>query len=1241
MRLKSLKLAGFKSFANPTTLSFRHGITAIVGPNGCGKSNVIDAIRWVLGETSAKQLRGGAMSDVIFAGTQDKAAKSVASVELVFEHTQDEAHGIRHELNLYHELAIKRQINLDGRSDYFINGTRARRRDVIDVFLGTGLGARSYAVIEQGMIGRIVDSNPLQLREFIEEAAGVSRYQARREETQKQLTTAQENLARLSDLQSELSRQQKSLAKQAASAERYQDLIVQIDAVKEKLAIQEWYHAKHHQHENKLALDAISKEVIALQSEIETLKAKQNTLDDKISQVTWLKDDAQDKHHDIKLHHQQANQTLQSLKDTEQQSRHQLSRADDQHQQAHRDIEQLERSYEEQSAHLAQLTPKFDQLTIKRREQNAQLLPLQEKLDTAQSALNQMLATNQKLKQDQALNEQSLSQLKNAQQKWQQQNDTLQTLWDKNAVTTNSKSSLSEQLQTLSQQLDRNHEQKLALTEQKSILTDEHRVLSQMIKTEETKLKTLETKSAKLTGEYDTLHRLLNQKAAKIETGLTSSSTQTVLSSQNATALSSFREQIKLTDLGKSQSEVLDYWLTLFLDSQILPKIHALTTNEKSDALAQRLQPYLADLLHYQANHDSKSIRHSLWLLADNEDNLAKNIPEPLIDLNALIAAPKLQLWQNGYLCLKPLSELSDNQLAEMLSTLPKSALMLTQDGWLIGSFGTVQLNRFTRDKLDAENQHFLTQRLAQETRLNALDDELNLIDSQIEDIQAKIKSYQREEGRLKVSMDELDGQLGQLQRDEQTIRQQQTQSQFELNQQASNFERLQQDKAKLEVEANEIERLAETLLAKQETINAQLAESDIEVNRIRTDIDAQQLQIEQITTAQKVNDEEYQALQLAIQKSEIERRHHEDALKKRQQDLAKSAQYQAQLRQKLTNLAQKMPNLEREVIELALNLDEELQALTAYQSELSDLKNEHSQFKTELDQLQLQYQVKQEAQSLAASQLAVSEEQLLDASRRIERLNLKVSIASLTSDFIAHQRRPKPEQIAALNTELKALNDMLLKIGAVNLAAAAELSDINARLEPLTTQIEDIESSIAMLNQAIKTIDDTTKTLFLQTLDAVNSELANLFAKVFGGGQASLTLNLDELPADTSKREAWRAGLTLMAQPKGKRNSRLAVLSGGEKTLTALSLIFAIFKQHPAPFCILDEVDAPLDDANVARFTNLIEELAGDVQFIFISHNKLAMQIADELKGITMPQPGISTQVSVTLSDAERYLEG
>ena len=249
------------------------------------------------------------------------------------------------------------------------------------------------------------------------------------------------------------------------------------------------------------------------------------------------------------------------------------------------------------------------------------------------------------------------------------------------------------------------------------------------------------------------------------------------------------------------------------------------------------------------------------------------------------------------------------------------------------------------------------------------------------------------------------------------------------------------------------------------------------------------------------------------------------------------------------------------------------------------------------------------------------------------------MSVSNLLADFIAHDRRVRPDKIAELESERAKLEQQLSKIGAVNLAAVAELAEVNERLEPLAQQTADIAASMQTLTEAIASIDETTKTLFMQTLDAVNNELVNLFAKVFGGGQASLTLNTDEMPANAPKSEQWRAGLTLMAQPKGKRNSRLAVLSGGEKTLTALSLIFAIFKQHPAPFCVLDEVDAPLDDANVARFTSLINELADDLQFIFISHNKLTMQIADELKGVTMPSAGISTLVSVSLDEAASYL--
>ena len=429
MRLKSLKLAGFKSFANPTTFTFRHGITAIVGPNGCGKSNVIDAIRWVLGETSAKQLRGGAMSDVIFAGTQDKAAKSVASVELTFEHTQDEQTGIRHEFNLYQELSVRRQVNKEGRSDYFINGTRCRRRDVVDVFLGTGLGARSYAVIEQGMIGRIVESSPLQLREFIEEAAGVSRYQARREETQKKLEKTQDNLARLHDMQSELVSQQKRLSKQAASAERYEEIAVTLADIKQQLAIQQLYQAKHNQQQQKIAYERSANEVATLQTSYETLKAKQDKLAAHINQEQWLKDDAQSNHYQQQLSYQQAEHELSDAKSQLNVIAQQLTSLEQQRQQAVTEIERLKTEQAEQQNILAELRPQLIELSNKRESHKRNEQPLQRAYHDAQNQLSRLQDTARSLEQQQAINNQAQKRQQQNHEKWQRRQQNWQDLW--------------------------------------------------------------------------------------------------------------------------------------------------------------------------------------------------------------------------------------------------------------------------------------------------------------------------------------------------------------------------------------------------------------------------------------------------------------------------------------------------------------------------------------------------------------------------------------------------------------------------------------------------------------------------------------------------------------------------------------------------------------------------------------------------------------------------------------------
>ena len=1315
MRLKSLKLAGFKSFANPTTFTFRHGITAIVGPNGCGKSNVIDAIRWVLGETSAKQLRGGAMSDVIFAGTQDKAAKSVASVELTFEHTQDEQNGIRHEFNLYQELSVRRQVNLDGRSDYFINGTRCRRRDVVDVFLGTGLGARSYAVIEQGMIGRIVESSPLQLREFIEEAAGVSRYQARREETQKKLEKTQDNLARLYDMQSELVSQKKRLSKQAASAERYEALALTIADIKQQLAIQQLYQAKHSQQQQKIAHERSAAEVSTLQASYDIIKVKQDKLAAHINQEQWLKDDAQSAHYQQQLSYQQAQHQLSDAKSQLTTIEQQLASLHQQREQASEEIERLQAEQIEQQESLAALRPQLSELTHKRESHKSNEQPLQRAWHEAQNQLSRLQDNARMLEQQQAINNQAHKRHQQSHDKWQRRQQNWQDLWQQlqqsipsivtnNAADGHEKSAASNLQQTLetqvtelNKQLQQLERQQDSVDERLAELQPQAHDLQQRLHTQQRELSENEKRHAVLASEYDTLHQILHpkptpksQQPVNEQTGLGSNA----VNHQHDLAVTTLREQIELSEKGREHAALLDSVLALWLDSHVLADSvsnpqHG-SDSQPATSLWQVLEPDLTDLLVYQnaqnkivqkkhANTEDKSSianGHSLWLSTKQNELATKpfisNLPDSLIDkvlpLSQLINAPNLELWQQCYLYIaatKVSKQQAFKDIAVILTALPSSAILLTTDGWIISRQGTINLSKFmgTQDGENESNNQFLTQRLQQRRRLQALEDLLDEFETKIQDQKQAIAKNQHDYDALTVNVEETRAQAQQLNHDKHQYQQQLTTQQAHAERMRADNQRLNADKVALEQEQQELAQELQALNAEQHHIQNEIAALTPQITDARTT--SQQLQAErnELNRTRQADDDAWQALQLRIQQSEMRLEHSVSSLARASAQHDKSLQSEQSLKSNYEQQQNKLPALQAVLQTAQIARDEQQTLLTTRETALNVLKQDYAQQQTELETLQQSLQTQQSELAHHSTELALSAARLEDISSHtqealdtysnmsnkykaksyISQQPQTMSVSNLLADFIAHDRRVRPDKIAELEAERSKLEQQLRKIGAVNLAAVAELAEINERLEPLAQQTADIAASMQTLTEAIASIDETTKTLFMQTLDAVNNELANLFAKVFGGGQASLTLNTDDMPAnipaDKHKSEQWRAGLTLMAQPKGKRNSRLAVLSGGEKTLTALSLIFAIFKQHPAPFCVLDEVDAPLDDANVARFTSLIHELADDLQFIFISHNKLTMQIADELKGVTMPSAGISTLVSVSLDEAARYI--
>jgi chromosome segregation protein len=1315
MRLKSLKLAGFKSFANPTTFTFRHGITAIVGPNGCGKSNVIDAIRWVLGETSAKQLRGGAMSDVIFAGTQDKTAKSVASVELTFEHTQDEQTGIRHEFNLYQELSVRRQVNKEGRSDYFINGTRCRRRDVVDVFLGTGLGARSYAVIEQGMIGRIVESSPLQLREFIEEAAGVSRYQARREETQKKLEKTKDNLARLHDMQSELLRQQKTLSKQAASAQRYEELALTLADIEQQLAIQQLYQAKHNQQQQKIIHERSTAEVSTLQADYDTLKAQQDKLTARINQEQWLKDDAQSAHYQQQLGYQNAEHQLSDATAQLAAIEQQLSHLAQQREQSLADIERLNTEQAEQNQALEALRPQLADLTHKRDDYKRNEQPLQRAWHDAQNQLSRLQDKARTLEQQQAINTQAQKRHQQSYDKWQRREQNWQNLWQQlqqsiapstsaSAVSASADASqaadkrdlsqaLAQQVTELSTTLQQIERQREGVDERLSDIQPQAHHLQQRLNTQQRELSDDEKRHALLAGEYDTLHQILHPKPitnSQNKAAVAGNSDRDVVNTQQL-AITTLREQIELSATGQAHAQLLDSVLALWLDSHVLVANqqanqtkqsgvnNANDVFQKADSLWQVIEHDITDLLTYQtvqntsASTKEKTLAtgHSLWLPAKRNDSsdhaFISDLPDSLTDkvlpLSHLIAQPALTLWQQCYLYtaqFKSTSEHDTNVFADVLKSLPSSALLLTADGWIISRQGTLNLSKLAGaqdDQIEGSSQ-FLTQRLAQRTRLQTLEDLLDEFESKIHDQQKSIAKDQRDYDALMVSLEETRAQAEQLTRDKHNYQQQLTTERANAERLQADSQRLNADKVTLEQEKQELAHEAQTLIHEQRHIDSEIATLTPQITEARATNQQLQSERSELNRARQADDEAWQALQLRIQQYEMRLEHSVSSLARATEQYNKSLENEQSLQTRHKQQQAKLPDLQAALHSAQTTRDEQQTLLSERDTALTALKQAYAEQQTAFDTLQNTLQTQQSELAQHATELALSAARLEDASTQTQsaldaytRVSEKynavsepaqqtMSVSNLLADFIAHDRRVRPDKIAELESERAKLAQQLSKIGAVNLAAVAELAEVNERLEPLAQQTTDIAASMQTLTEAIASIDETTKTLFMQTLDAVNNELANLFAKVFGGGQASLTLNTDEMPVNTPKSEQWRAGLTLMAQPKGKRNSRLAVLSGGEKTLTALSLIFAIFKQHPAPFCVLDEVDAPLDDANVARFTSLIHELADDLQFIFISHNKLTMQIADELKGITMPSAGISTLVSVSLDEAARYVE-
>ncbi|GJC31270.1 chromosome partition protein Smc [Acinetobacter sp. KAM398] len=1148
MRLSSLKLSGFKSFADSTTLHFKANRTAVVGPNGCGKSNVIDAIRWVMGESSARQLRGGSMQDVIFTGTAKRKPVGVASVELRFDNTYGKLGGA---YNAYNELSVRRQVNRDGKSEYFLNGTKCRRRDITDIFLGTGLGPRSYAIIEQGMINRLVDAKPEEMRVFIEEAAGVSRYQARRRETMLHLDHTTQNLARLEDIASELKSQLKTLKRQSETAIQYKALESEIRTIKVEVLSFQCEQSARLQQEYTLSMNELGESFKLVRSELSTLEHDLTATSELFQRLIHLSTPLQQEW-------QQAEKKLAELKMT---------------------LEQKQSLFQQNTATLSQLEQQKAQT-----KERLQLIELQ-----LESLVDQQENQQGNLQQQEHLTQQQSQQFQDL--KAQQQTQAAQYAQVKAQVEQQQQKHVHMQAQSeqLAKNISRIEQQKQTLTQQfAQIQPQDQQEGMQQLQDEKTRLQaemlTLELNIQDSTQQLATLQASYNEHKAQCAT--LKSEIQILQSEQKnlnqllikqspkkQADVVQLMQVLQLTEVAKPHANLIEKFLAKWLSAQVVE-----ADTEFQDSRARQLK--------VQVTLDSQTSKIQL---------------SGCESLSDWIVSPQSSLWQSV-----AITE-SLSQALALQTQLQAGQSILSLDGYHVGPDWVIGL---FYDEAAQAGQGALSHRIRLE---------------QIEQALAQhLPQYEQAEQ-----------QLPELQQQVQQLQQQLQQQQHQLKQQQQALQTLDVQMAKAESAAQAFAVQKQQLQHQLAQLDEQLEEDAMQKDDLEIDLHALAFKLEQALP-------QYKTLQFQVEQLNEQLDSSQQQFQQQQQEVELLRRQAVQTQQQIELLEKDATFLKAQYQQIMAQMEQAKKFVDPVQLELPALETQFSEQQQETEKLQKTWQEWQvELHSVQSKQQQLTEQrqqqQQQDEQLRAKLEEKRLAWQSAKSDYQHYSEQLKDlnsEIITGLQIDVASHQQKLLKaqqqfdkLGAVNLAASEEYEEVTARFAELSYQIEDLQNTVSQLQAAMKSIDQETRKLFMNTFDQINTELQELFPKVFNGGEASLSLEDD-----------WQSGVKLMARPPGKRNSSLALLSGGEKALTALALVFAIFRLNPAPFCVLDEVDAPLDDANVGRFCNLVKELSEQVQFIYITHNKLAMTMATDLLGVTMPEPGTSKLVTVNIEEAAEY---
>lgn len=1166
--LKAIKLTGFKSVVDSTTFTFKHMKTGVVGPNGCGKSNIIDAIRWVTGESSAKQLRGEALVDVIFNGSSTRKPVSQASVELIFDNENGRL--TKGQYGEYQEIALRRTLNRDGQSHYFINNLRCRRRDIIDLLRGTGLGPRNYAIIEQGMISRLVEAKPDELRTFIEEVAGTSQYKDRRRETENRLCATRENLERLLDIQQEIEKQLRHLKRQAGAAERYQVYQDELRLLKAEREVLAWRAVKAASADNEKQLAVCESGIAEVQAQLAELSRHVNEHDQAKHALQDRMQASQTAFYEAGASISRMEEQLKAMRKAKHDAEYQLQAVQEAIAEAKDELDaQNELAIEAQHGH-EHLTASIEQHEATLAGAKAAVVDQEAAMSSWQQQWSQFIETS-------GAAQQTIQIGRSRAQDWSQQRERLQQ----------QKSECESSVQAIDL-----HAQAATI---QSLLAE---LDTQQAKLEDVNARLTAKQNARQQTRQD--YQSMQQRFHEARDAFASDkarlasleSLQQDAIAQNAERQSTWLEKKGWRDRKRLGDQlVVDPVWERAVETVLGPHLEAVCLDESSLSYDQILKdpPACGVILH--ADRPSHAV-----VVADTLQSVLKG-----------------GTWAAGLLaCVYKADDL--HAALDRLKQLAPHESVITPEGvWLSHHW-----MRFPAD--DDQHHGVLERQRVMASLQKRIADHGPMIASLETNMKEALSSLEEAESSIQSL-------LGEQQQHQQALALSQSKRASLLAEENHQRKRLEQLQAQIE----QIDATLAALTAQlAENVEAQARAEAVQANDEASRA-ALQAEREGIQAALDQTRLAYQEQKSAYDSDLIKQQALENQLHYAKQNVQRVQTLLDGKQEELERLSTQLADADAPIDTLQTSLSELVSKRVVEEQKLEAIKSELSTFESRLSQ-------DQEKRSALESKM----EQLRD---QRESCRIHVQTAAVKTQTHEEQIKAYALDCATLNDALDQdavlanweekiaqQNQRISRLGPINLAAIEEHDQLEERKQYYDKQQADLEASLNTLENAIDRIDRETRTVFKETYDRINENFQTIFPKIFSGdGKAYLEM---------TESDHLKAGVIVRAQPPGKRNSTIHLLSGGEKALTAIALVFALFEANPAPFCMLDEVDAPLDEVNVGRFCALVESMAKTVQFIIVTHNKVTMQHMDQLNGVTMRESGVTRLVSVDVAQAIELTE-